>query len=293
MEHQVLLTGIATGQHVRGDTGRQDRTGDILQAERKDACTGAAEGELEGGTFEGHPPGAEAVEVHGIAVAVLLPKDGTDVMLQQLDETGAGERHYQYLEVEQPGAVLQVEQVVAQAAQHLLEGVRVAVVQRGVGRDTRTDLVEVAIAGIALHDLVDVELAFRARADEGHLADEHVPQLGQLVQVVFAQELAHLGQAGVRTALVQGRAELLGIQAHAAELVDIERTAEAADALLLEDGRPAVLTLHRDVAHQEQGREDDEGHGRQQAVHEALHVSFETVHPVADETVVADGSCCI
>ena len=89
-ERELFPPRVATGQPVRGDTGRQDRTGNFLRAKRKDACTGAAEGELEGGTFEGHPPGTEAVEVHGIAVAVLLPKDGTDVMLQQLDETGAG-----------------------------------------------------------------------------------------------------------------------------------------------------------------------------------------------------------
>ena len=308
-ERETFLAGIAAGQVVRGDTGRQDGIGNVLQPEREDIGTGTAEGELEGGTLEGHPPRAQAVEVHRIAVAVLLPKDGTEVILQQLDETGTGlhdeteleflaeddvhEGHRQYLEVEPPGTVFQVEQVVAQATEHLLEGVRVAVVQGGVGRDARTDLIEIAVAGVALHDLVDVEFAFGARADEGHLSDEHVPQLGQFVQMVLAQELADFCQTGVGTALVQGGTGFLRVQAHAAELVDVEGTSEPPDAFLLEDGGAAVLVPDGYVADQEQGREDDQGDGGQQAVAATLHVPFEAVHAVADKAVVTNGSCCI
>ena len=38
----------------------------------------------------------------------------------------------QYLEIEQPRAMLQIEQVVTQAAEHLIDRVRIPIVERGV-----------------------------------------------------------------------------------------------------------------------------------------------------------------
>ena len=37
-------------------------------------------------------------------------------------------RHYQYLEIEQPRAVLQIEEVVAEAAEHFLDGVGISII---------------------------------------------------------------------------------------------------------------------------------------------------------------------
>lgn len=39
---------------------------------------------------------------------------------------------HQYLEIEQPRAMLQIEQVVTQAAEHLIDRVRIPIVERGV-----------------------------------------------------------------------------------------------------------------------------------------------------------------
>ena len=104
--------------------------------------------------------------------------------------------------------------------------------------------------------------------------------------MVFAQEFAHARQARIGAALVEGRAGFLGVEAHAAELVDVEGAAETADALLPVDGRAAVLALHGEVADQEQRGEDHQGHQGQQAVADALHVALEAVHTVRDEAVV-------
>ena len=207
-------------------------------------------------------------------------------LLELLPKYNSKERHPKNLEVEAPGAVLQIEEVVAQAAEHLFDGVGIAVVEGGVGGDTRTDLVEVAITGIALHDLVDVELALGTGTNESHVAAEDVPKLGKLVEVVFTQELADLGHAVICAAGIQGGTCLFGIELHAAELVDVERATETADTLLLENGGTAVFALDSNVAEQKQGGKDNHGNQGDQTVNNTLGVAFETIHSVGDEVVI-------
>lgn len=180
-----------------------------------------------------------------------------DLNLEFLTENDIHKRHKQDFRIEKPGAVFQIEKVVAQTAQHLLKGVGVAVVEGGIGGDTRANLEQVTVAGIALHNLVDVELALGAGTDEGHIATKHIPQLGKLVQVVLTQELAHTGEPHVLTARIECGAVLLGIEPHATELVNIERTTETPDTLLAEYGRSAVFALHSQVTNQKQGRKHD------------------------------------
>ena len=95
--------------------------------------------------------------------------------LKFLPKRNVQERLHQYLEIEQPRAMFQIEQVVTQAAEHLIDRVRIPIVERGVRGHARTDLVEVTITRITLHDLVDVELAFRTGADKRHITDEDIP----------------------------------------------------------------------------------------------------------------------
>lgn len=207
-------------------------------------------------------------------------------LLELLPKYNSKERHPKNLEVEAPGTVLQIEEVVAQAAVHLLDGIGIAVVEGGVGSDTRTDLVEVAITGIAFHNLVDVELALGTGADKGHLATEDVPELGKFVEVVLTKELADLGHAFVLAAGIQGGTCLFGIELHAAKLVDVERATETADALLLENGGTAVFALDSNVAEQKQGGKDNHGDQGGQTVNNTLGVAFETIHSVGDEVVI-------
>lgn len=182
--------------------------------------------------------------------------------------------------------MLQIKKIVAQATEHLLDGVGIAVVEGGVRSDTRADLIEVAITGIALHNLVDVELALGTGTDKGHLPAEDVPKLGKFVEVVFTKEFADLGHAFVLAAGIQGGTCFFGIELHAAELVDVERATETADTLLLENGRTAVFALDSNVAEQKQGGKDNHSDQGDQTVNNTLGVAFETIHSVGDEVVI-------
>ena len=77
--------------------------------------------------------------------------------------------------------------------------------------------------------------------------------------MMLTQELAHMRHTGISASLVKGRAELLSVQTHAAELIDVKRATETADTLLPEDSRAAILAPYGDVADQEQGGEYDQG----------------------------------
>ena len=91
----------------------------------------------------------------------------------------------------------------------------------------------------------------RARADQAHVAAQHVEQLGQLVDGVAAQPPARLGdprvvlhleQAGLVAGLgVQLGEPLLGVDDHGAELEAAELLAVAADPGLPEEDRAAVV----------------------------------------------------
>ena len=151
--------------------------------------------------------------------------------------------------------MLQIIEVKLQSAKHLLHGVGVSIVERGVGCHPRTNLVETRIASIMLHDLVDVELALRTRTDERHVSDEDIPKLGQLIEVMCSQKLPHLGEARVATYLQQVGTILLGIHPHATKLVDEERLAMQSDALLLVDDRQAILHADGKSYHQAYRRE--------------------------------------
>lgn len=98
--------------------------------------------------------------------------------------------------------------------------------------------------------------------------------------MMLTQEPANMGHAGVSTSLVKSRTEFLRIQTHATELIDVERTTETTDTLLLENGRTAILAPYGDVTDQEQRGEYDQGDKGQKAIPYTLHVTLEGVHPI-------------
>lgn len=198
------------------------------------------------------------------------------------------ESHEEDFHLKPPTAVLEVVEVELQTAEHLLQRVAIAIVERGVGGDARTDLVEVLVARVALHDLLDVVFALGARADEGHVADKHVVELGQLVEVMGTKETAHACQAAVVLMCGELRPVLLGVELHAAELVDKERTPISPDALLFVDGGTAVLTPHGDVAEEKQGGEDDEADECHAEVEATLQVAARLGHAVFDVVFFAE-----
>ena len=70
-------------------------------------------------------------------------------------------------------------------------------------------------------------------AHKRHAAAEHVEDLGQLVQTVFAQDSAYFGDAAVAVRR-DLRAERLGVLDHGAELEDPEMPSVGGDAFLTE-----------------------------------------------------------
>ena len=84
------------------------------------------------------------------------------------------------------------------------------------------------------------------RADEAHLALEHAPRLGQLVDADLADEAADAGHPGIVLLRPHRLAAHFGIGPHGAQLDDLERLAIEADPALPVKGRAPALQLHRD-----------------------------------------------
>jgi hypothetical protein len=85
--------------------------------------------------------------------------------------------------------------------------------------------------------VADEVAVFRARPDDAHLPLEHVPQLGQFVDLGVAQPVAEGGNARV-TLAGDARAVIAGARlVHGAELENVEGAALSANALApVEDG---------------------------------------------------------
>ncbi len=90
--------------------------------------------------------------------------------------------------------------------------------------DARLHLVPEHVLRNPVLELLDEEGPLRARADDGHVALEHVPELRQLVDVVLAQPAADAAWRAGRCRGAQiGPGHVLGVDRHRPELVDGER----------------------------------------------------------------------
>ena len=118
----------------------------------------------------------------------------------------------------------------------------------------------------------------RPGAHQAHIAPEDIEELGQLVDTGLADELAHLGDAGIVLHLeheavhfVPGHQlflPLLRVHIHTAELVDIEHTAVAAHTALFEDQRAGAFQLEGDGHDGNDGDAEDAAH---QTAHNVQH----------------------
>ena len=82
---------------------------------------------------------------------------------------------------------------------------------------------------------VDLDLDRRPRADQRHLAAQHVDEVRQLVDRGAAQERADARDPRVALVDRHARAQVLGAGDHRAQLVDLEGVALQADAALAVD----------------------------------------------------------
>ena len=211
-------------------------------------------------------------------------------MSELFAEYDRGECVDKYLEVESPGAVAEIVEVVFEAPEHLLHRVGVAVVERGVGCRAGSYLVEVGVTVVVFKYLVDIEFALGTRSDERHVALEDVVELRYLIEMVGAQEAADSGEARVivAAAVAQLRPHLLGVEAHGAELVDVERAPETSDTFLTENGRAAVLALDGYGAECADGSENQQREPGKSHVDNALCIAGEGRHAVGDEMILVD-----
>ena len=119
-----------------------------------------------------------------------------------------------------------------------------------------------------------------AWADDAHVAEEDVEELRELVDASFAEEAAHAGDARVVGHLKYGAShlvlvhkflfELLGVDDHGAELVDLEDTAAQAGAFLLEEHGAFAVELDAEGDDEEEGQSDEYDAGGEDDVDEAF-----------------------
>jgi hypothetical protein len=96
------------------------------------------------------------------------------------------------------------------------------------------------------------------RADDRHLAAQHVDEVRQLVEARPAQQAPDTRDARVALRDRQAAADVLGAGDHRPQLEDVEGLAVAADAALAVDRRPRGLQADRQDRHQQQRRGEHE-----------------------------------
>ena len=178
-------------------------------------------------------------------------------------------RHQDDVEVEQDRPVLDVEQVVLDAALDLLFGVGLAApaVDLRPAGDARLHAVA---REVAVDDLV-VELVrrlrlnrVRARPDERKVAlEDDVEELRQFVEAGLADETPDAGHARVALGDELRRVGVGVAGIHRAELVDVDQLVVEAVALLLEEHRSLAVELdgERDSRHDRRSEQQDQTAG--------------------------------
>ena len=135
-------------------------------------------------------------------------------------------------------APLDVEEVVGELPRRAELGAGVPTAKLRPAGETRLDQVTAGVVREAPLELGDDLRPLGARADDGHVAPEDVPELRQLVDVRAAQQATGPGDTGV-VGLRPLRALRLGVDPHRPQLDDLERLAVLAEAALaIEDRAP-------------------------------------------------------
>src|SRR5678816_2369918 len=93
------------------------------------------------------------------------------------------------------------------------------------------------------HNLIYKILPFRARAHDGHIADQHIVELRDFVQPDLAHPAAEFGDALVVLA-GKARAAFFGIGLHGTELIDAERFPMETDSFVTVKKRSAGSQLN-------------------------------------------------
>lgn len=129
-----------------------------------------------------------------------------------------------------------------------------------------------------------------ARADDGHVSAEHIPELGELVYGVFADEASDACDAGVALHLEgNGVASvfvlfeelvfyLVGVDDHGAEFPHLEAGAAVADAFLVEEDGSAIFDFDQKGGDGVDGRKGKQGAGGRHDIDNAFQSEGESKH---------------
>src|SRR5229473_3089965 len=129
-------------------------------------------------------------------------------------------------------SVLDVEEIVLKFFERILYGAAVLVLDLRPSGEAGAHHVTHAIIRDLFGEPLDEFRALGTRADERHIALEHAPQLGNLIEARGAEKLAHAGNAGIVIASPFRTARGFGVLAHGAELHDLEDASRLAHARL-------------------------------------------------------------
>ncbi len=176
--------------------------------------------------------------------------------------------------------MFKVIEVEFEPTKHLLRRIRIAIIKRGIRRDARANLIQERIARILAHNLLNIEATLRPRTDKGHIAAQDVPQLGQLVQMMLAQEAAYARQTRILPPTTKLRTGGFGVIVHAAKLIHGKGAAIASDARLLEESGRTIVKPHCQVAGQHNRRKKQQAKERDGYVGHPLHQALCAVHTI-------------
>ena len=145
----------------------------------------------------------------------------------------------------------------------------------------------------------------RARADERHVTEQDVEELGQLVEAGFAEKAADGGDAGVGCDFVSGGGGVgvrgavgdeaadviavdggIAVHAHGTELEELETAAVLTEAVLAVENGSSGGELHGEGDGGEQRQAADEGEQASGDVHGSLEDTRETSGSAVEEEVV-------
>src|SRR4051794_6522214 len=174
------------------------------------------------------------------------------------------------LQVEGERPVVDVIEVVLDAAAHGVLGVgrsAQAVDLRPPG-DARLDVVAAGIEPDAPLEGLIVRHRVRPRTDERHVAEEHVQELRQLVDVPAPQKAADQRHAIVASARLAEIAVV--VDPHGAEFIDPERLLVEAVALLAEHRRAGAVEPDQERDENEERQQQHEAERRADDVEQAL-----------------------
>src|SRR6202051_3208873 len=144
-------------------------------------------------------------------------------------------------QVEGNRLMLDVVQVIRELHRGPVDAAALAVVHLSPAGEAGSDREPRVVVGDALAELLDVADLLGTRPDNAHVAAEDVPRLRELVEM---QATEHPPNAGDALVVHRGPVQLLSRpRMHGAQLEDLERPPEVADAILRVEERAAILEL--------------------------------------------------